>query len=64
MHFSRVILLLIDHFSIPVAFLLILDGCGVMCGVFSVLPLLFCSSICCLSGALNLLGFDRAMFVD
>jgi hypothetical protein len=64
MYFSRVILLLIDCSSIQVAFLLVLDGCGVMCGVFSVLNLLFCSSICCLCGDLSLSGFDRAMFVD
>jgi hypothetical protein len=36
----------------------------VMCGVFSVLYLLFCSSSCCLCGDLSLLGFDRAMYVD
>jgi hypothetical protein len=64
MYFSRVILLLIDHSLIPVAVLLVLDVCGVMCGGFSVLSLLFCSSICCLCGDLSLLGFDRAMFVD
>jgi hypothetical protein len=55
---------LIDRSLIPVAFLLVLDVCGVMCGVFSVLSLLFCSSICCLCGDLSLLGFYRAMFVD
>jgi hypothetical protein len=64
MYFSRVVLLLIDPSLIPVAFLLVLDVCGVMCGVFYVLSLLFCSSICCLCGDLSLLGFDRAMFVD
>jgi hypothetical protein len=63
-YFSRVVLLLIDRSSIPVAFLLVLDVCGVICGVFSVLSLLFCSSSCCLCGDLSLLGFDRAMFVD
>jgi hypothetical protein len=50
--------------SIPVAVLLVLDVCGVMCGVFSVLPLSFCSTICFLCGDLSLLGFYRAMFVD
>jgi hypothetical protein len=55
---------LIDRSSNQVAFLLVLDVCGVMCGVFSVLFVLFCSSICCLWGDLSLLGFDRAMFVD
>jgi hypothetical protein len=64
MYFSHVVLLLIDRSSNPVAFLLVLDVCGVMCGVFSVLSLLFCSSICCLWGDLSLLGFDSAMFVD
>jgi hypothetical protein len=32
--------------------------------VFSVLSLLFRSSVCCLWGGLGLLGFDRAMFGD
>jgi hypothetical protein len=64
MYFSRVVLLLIDRFSNPVAFLLVLDFCGAMSGVFSVLSLFFCYSICCLWGDLSLLGFDRAMFVD
>jgi hypothetical protein len=60
------VLLFIDRSSIPVAFLLVFDVCGVICGVFSVLSLLFCSSscCCCLCGDLSLLGFDRAMFVD
>jgi hypothetical protein len=35
-----------------------------MCDVFSVLSLLFRSSVCCLWGDLGLLGFDRAMFGD
>jgi hypothetical protein len=35
-----------------------------MCGVVSVLSLLFCYSICCLWGDLGFLGFDRAMFGD
>jgi hypothetical protein len=35
-----------------------------MCGVFSVMSLLFRSSVCCLWGDLGLLGFDRAMFGD
>jgi hypothetical protein len=39
-------------------------GVKLMCGVFSVLSLLFCSSICCLWDDLSLLGFDRAMFGD
>jgi hypothetical protein len=47
-YFSRVVLLLIDHSSNPVAVLLVLDVCGVMCGVVSVLSLLVCSSSCCL----------------
>jgi hypothetical protein len=64
MYLSCVVLLLIDRSSIQVAFLLVLDVCGVMCGVFSVLYLLFCSSICCLCGDSSLLGFDRSMFVD
>jgi hypothetical protein len=64
MYFSRILLLLIGRSSIPVAFLLVLDVCGVMCGVFSVLSVLFCSSICCLCGGLSLLGFDHAMFGD
>jgi hypothetical protein len=63
MYFSRVVLLLIDRSSIPVAVLLVLDVCGVVCGVFSILSLLFCSSICFLCGDLGLLGFDHAMFV-
>jgi hypothetical protein len=52
-YFSRVVLLLIDRSSNPVAVLLVLDVCGVMCGVVSVLSLLFCSSICCLWGDLS-----------
>jgi hypothetical protein len=63
-YFSRVVLLLIDRSSNPVAVLLVLDVRGVMCGVVSVLSLLLCSSICCLWGDLSLLGFDRAMFGD
>jgi hypothetical protein len=63
-YFSRVVLLLIDRSSNPVAFLLVLDVCGIICGVFSVVSLLFYSSICSLWGDLSLLGFDRAMFVD
>jgi hypothetical protein len=59
-----VVLLFIDHSSIMVAFLLVFDVCGVICGVFSVLSLLFCYSSCCLCGDLSLLGFDRAIFVD
>jgi hypothetical protein len=58
------VLLLFDHTSTPVVVLLGLDVCGVMCGVVSVLSLLFCYSICCLWGDLSLLGFDRAMFGD
>jgi hypothetical protein len=58
------VLLLIDHSSYPVAVLLVLDVCGVLCGVVSVLSLLVCSSICCLWGDLSLPGFDRAMFGD
>jgi hypothetical protein len=54
---------LIDRSSNPVAFLLVLDVCGVMCGMFSVLSLLFCSSICCFWGDLSLLGFDCVIFV-
>jgi hypothetical protein len=63
--------LLIDRSSNPVVVLLVLDVCGVMCGVvwcgvvwFLFFSLLFCSSICCLWGDLSLLGFDRAMFGD
>jgi hypothetical protein len=56
------VLLLIDRSSNPVAVLLVLDVCGVDCGVVSVLSLLLCSSICCLWGDLSLLGFYRAMF--
>jgi hypothetical protein len=63
-YFSRIVLLLLDRSSIPVAFLLVFDVCGVMCGMFYVLSLLFCYSICCLCGDLSLLGFDRDMFVD
>jgi hypothetical protein len=63
-YLSCVVLLFIDRSSIPVAFLLFFDVCGVICGVFYVLSLLFCSSSCCLCGDLSLLGFDRAMFVD
>jgi hypothetical protein len=63
-YFSRVVLLLIDRSSNPVAVLLVLDVCGVMFGVLSVLSLLFCYSICCLWGDLILLGFDRAIFGD
>jgi hypothetical protein len=58
------VLLLVDRTSTPVVVLLGLDVCGVMCGVVSVLSLLFCSSICYLWGDLSLLGFDRAMFGD
>jgi hypothetical protein len=57
-------MLLFDRASTTVVVLLGLDVCGVMCGVVSVLYLLFCSSICCLWGDLGLLGFDRAMFGD
>jgi hypothetical protein len=57
-------MLFIDHSSILVAFLLVFDACGVICGVFSPLYVLLCSSSCCLCGDLSLLGFDRAMFVD
>jgi hypothetical protein len=64
MYFSHVVLLLIDRYSNPVAFVPVLDVCGVMCGVFSVLSLLFCSYICFLWGDLSLLGFDLAIFVD
>jgi hypothetical protein len=63
-YFSCVVLLFIDRSSIPVAFLLVFDVCGVICGVFSVLYLLFCSFSCCLNGDISLLGFDRSMFVD
>jgi hypothetical protein len=63
-YFSQVVLLLIDRSSNPVAVLLVLDFCGFMCGVVSVLSLLFCSSISCLWGDLSLKGFDRAMFGD
>jgi hypothetical protein len=55
---------LIDCSSNPVAVLLVLDVCGVICDVVSVLLLLFCYSICCLWCDLSLLGFDRAMFGD
>jgi hypothetical protein len=51
--------------SVTVAFLFVFVVCGVMFVVVSVLSRLFCFSICCLCGDLNvLLGFDRAMFVD
>jgi hypothetical protein len=63
-YFLRGVLLLVDRTSTPVVVLLGLDVCDVMCGVVSVLSLLFCSSICCLWGDLSLLGFDRAMFGD
>jgi hypothetical protein len=63
-YFSRVVLLLIDSSSNPVAVLLVLHVFGVMCGVVSVLALLLCSYICSLCGDLSLLGFDRAMFGD
>jgi hypothetical protein len=63
-YLSCVVLLFIDSSSIPVAFLLVFDVCGVICGGFSVLSLLFCSSSFCLCGDLSLLGFDRDMFVD
>jgi hypothetical protein len=63
-YFSRVVLLLIDRSSNPVAILLVLDVCGVMCGVVSVLYLLLCSYMCCLRGDLSLLGFECAMFGD
>jgi hypothetical protein len=58
------VLLLVDRASTLVVVLLGLDVCGVVCGVVSVLSLLFCSYICCLWGDLGLLGFDRAMFGD
>jgi hypothetical protein len=54
----------LDRSSIPVDLLLVFDVCAVICGVFSVLSLLFFSSSCCLCGDLSLLGFDRAMFVE
>jgi hypothetical protein len=63
-YFSRAVLFLIDRSSNRVVVLLALDVCGVMCGVVSVLSLLFCYSSCCLWGDLSLLGFDRAMFGD
>jgi hypothetical protein len=63
-YLSCVVLLFIDRYSIPIAFLLVFDVCGAICGVFSVLSLLFCSSSCCLCGDLSLLCFDHAMFVD
>jgi hypothetical protein len=54
-----------DHSSVHVALLFVFFACGVMFVVVSVLYCLFCSSICCLCGDLNvLLGFDLAMFVD
>jgi hypothetical protein len=57
-------MLLFDRASTTVVDLFVLDVCGVMCGVFYVLSLLFRSSVCCLWGDLGLLGFDRAMFGD
>jgi hypothetical protein len=56
--------LLFDRASTTVVVVFVLDVCGVMCGVFSVLSLLFRSSVCCLWGDLGLLGFDLAMFGD
>jgi hypothetical protein len=50
--------------STTVVVVFVLDVCGVMCGVFSVLSLFFRSSVCCLWGDLGLLGFDCAMSVD
>jgi hypothetical protein len=51
--------------SVPFALLFVFVACGVMFVVVSVLSCLFCYSICCLCGDLNvLLGFDRAMFVN
>jgi hypothetical protein len=57
-------MLLSDRASTTVVVLFVLDVCGVICGVFSVLSLLFRSSVCCLWGDLGLLGFDGAMFGD
>jgi hypothetical protein len=54
-----------DHSSVPVALLFVFVVYGVMFVAVSVLYCLFCSSICYLCGDLNdLLGFNRAMFVD
>jgi hypothetical protein len=54
-----------DRSSVPVALVFVFLACGVIFLVVSVLSCLFCSSICCLCGDLNvLLGLDRAMFVD
>jgi hypothetical protein len=55
-------MLLFDRASTRVVVLFGLYVCGVMCGVVSVLSLLFSSYVCCLWGDLGLLGFDRAMF--
>jgi hypothetical protein len=56
--------LLFDRASTTVVVLFALDVCGAMCGVFSVLSLLFRSSVYCLWGDLVQLGFDRAIFGD
>jgi hypothetical protein len=61
---SRGVMLFFYRASTTVVVLFGLDVCGVMCGVVSVLSLLFRSSVCCLWGDLGLLGFDRAMFGD
>jgi hypothetical protein len=57
-------MLLFDRNSTTVVVLFGSDVCGVMCGVVSVLSLIFRSSVCCLWGDLGLVGFDRAMFGD
>jgi hypothetical protein len=65
MYFFWVTFRFSDRSSVPVALLFVFVACGVMFVVLSVLSCLFCSSICCLCGDLNvLLGFDRAMFVE
>jgi hypothetical protein len=65
MYFFWVTLSFFDRSSFPVAFLFVCVAYGVMFVVVSVLSCLFCFSICCLCGDLNVLsGFDHAMFVD
>jgi hypothetical protein len=65
MHFFWVIFLFSDRSSVHVVLLLGFVACGVTFVGVSVLSCLFCSSICCLCGDLNvILGFHHAMFVD
>jgi hypothetical protein len=65
MYFFWVTFLFSKISSVPVVILFVIVACGAMFAVVSVFYCLFCSSIYCLCGDLNvLLGFNCAMFVD